>query len=132
MAGGGIPEIALEYGCDMSLFERGRDLIARVLPIVWVNEAITLLRRSAGDAFPPPGQSCNAKRSALDNRDTRVQLGLVPAGTVTFILNASDLTSPPRQHDKIVDATSLEWTINFVQFIVMDGEFYRCEVTAAR
>lgn len=113
-----------------TLFENGRDMITRVMPAVWVNEAVTLYRRTddtygTGDACP------HAKRSALTNRDTRVQLGLIPAGTITFLLLDSDLSNEPRQHDKIVDAASVSWLINFVQKIVMDGDFWRCEVTRA-
>lgn len=111
-----------------TLFERGRNLIARVLPEVWVNEAVNLYRRSTGDSFSDP-DPCNAKRGVLDSRDLRVQSGLVPANTVTFLLLASDLSAAPSEHDKIVDAASVTWFINFVQFIVMDGKFYRCEVT---
>lgn len=113
-----------------TLFERGRDLIASVLPDVWVNEAVTLFRRTTGDSFPATGDACpSAKRGALDHRDVRVQAGLVPAGTVVFLLLASDLTAAPRPQDKIVDAASVTWHIDFTQFIVMDGKFYRCEVT---
>lgn len=113
-----------------TLFERGRDMISRVLPTVWVNEAVTLYRRTTGDSFGA-GDACpHAKRSALDNRDMRVQQGLIPAGTVTFLLLASDLTAAPRLQDKITDAAGVTWWINFVSLIVMDGEFYRCEVTA--
>lgn len=114
----------------MSLFEDGRDMIAAVLPAVWVNESVSLYRRTTGDTFGT-ADLCSAKRGALDNRDLRVQSGLVPAGTVTFILLASELTADPRQHDKIVDASAVTWFINFAQKIVMDGKFWRCEVTRA-
>lgn len=113
-----------------SLFSRGKSMIARVLPEVWVNEAVSLYRRTTGDSFGTADACPHAKRGALDNRDTRVQLGLVPAGTVTFLLLASDLTAAPVQHDKIVDAANVARFINFVQLINFDGSFYRCEVTA--
>ena len=115
----------------MSLFSVGRDMIARVLPLVWVNEAVSLYRRTAVDTFGSADLCSYAKRGALDNRDLRVQQGLVPAGTVTFLLLASELTAAPRQHDKITDASAVSWYVNFVQLIVMNGSFYRCEVTKA-
>jgi hypothetical protein len=113
-----------------TLFERGRNMVARVLPDVWVDETLTFYRRSIGDKYLT-GDECHGKRGRLDKRDARVANGVVAAGTMVFLLDASTIDLPPRGRDKIVDADSVEYFINEngVQFVNFDGSFWRCEVT---
>lgn len=113
-----------------TLFERGRNMVIRVIPEQWIAETLLLKRRSTGDTYPT-SDSCIGERRILDKRDARVGAGLVEAGTITFLIDATTVTSPPRPHDKIVGADAIEYHINFAQLVCFEGNFWRCETTKA-
>lgn len=105
-------------------------MIANFLPDVWVNESLTLYRRSTADTYGS-GDAVSGKRGRLNKSDARIAGGLIDAATVVFLLDASTVSSVPRPHDKIVDAGSITYHINFCELVNFNGSFWRCETTRA-
>lgn len=111
-----------------TLFSRGKTMLVRDIWASAITETGTLYLRT-NDTYGT-ADTVTAIRSVLDKRDARVAAGLISANTIVFLLLGSTVTAAPRAHDKFVDANSVTWLINHVEYIAFDTS-YRIEVTKA-
>ncbi len=119
-----------------SLFERGLGddgLIQRLWAAAGadtgdgVTQTVTLgVRQADGTYFNVTG--ITAIRRVIDRRDSRVQMGLVTAGTTVFHLRESTMgNNVARQHDQITDQGGTVYHIDFARLETNDSR-WRCEV----
>lgn len=89
-------------------------------------ETVTFRRRGAGDSFSDTG-GVTALRRALE-RSFGSGNSALAADSMVWHLEASDITSKPKQGDRIKDAAEVEWVIGRVSGQTFLNR-WRCETT---
>ena len=111
-----------------TLFSRGRTMLVRDIWASAITENCNLYRRT-NDTYGS-ADAVTAIRRVLNKKDARLGTGLISENTIVFLLQASTVSAAPRPHDKIVDADSVTYMINFAEYVAFDS-CYRVEATKA-